>query len=108
MGDTAQTLLTLLIGAMGLIGSTGAALAVLHRFAWGPFVAADERRAEALIAKALKPVVEKLEDIDAAVTDVQHEVNHNNGKSLKDLVVQAGRDLAVVTARFDDHINQEK
>ncbi len=108
MGDVAKTLLTLALGGLGLLASTGAALAMLHRWAWSPFVAADERRAKALDDAALKPVLERLEDIEVFVTDIRHEVNHNNGKSLKDVVTRIGQDVAVLAARFEDHISKEK
>lgn len=108
MGDVAKTLATMALGGLGLLASTGAALAMLHRWAWSPFVAADERRAKALDEQALRPVLERLEDIDAFVLNINHEVNHNNGKSLKDVVARVAQDVAVLAARFEDHINQEQ
>lgn len=58
------------------------------------------------IDEKLLPVQNKLEDIEADVADIRHEVNANGGKSLKDLALKTREDVAVLNGRFKDHLDQ--
>lgn len=83
-----------LVGVAALI----TALAVIAR----PFLAALDRRVRQLV----EPIVEKLEDIEADVADVRHEVNTNNGRSLKDVALRTSGEVETLRARFDDHLKE--
>lgn len=56
----------------------------------------------------LAPVYEKLEDVEADVADIRHEVNTNNGQSLKDVAIGTRQDVAVLKGRFEDHLAQHQ
>ena len=61
-----------------------------------------------LMEQKLLPIQEKLEDIESDVADIRHEVNTNQGKSLKDLAIKTRQDVAVLTGRFKDHLDQHQ
>lgn len=76
-----------------------------------PFLRALDKRINA----AVTPLLQKLEDIEADVADVRHEVNNNSGNSLKDLAgkalqtaIENGAKTDTIAARFNDHITGAK
>lgn len=79
----------------------------------GGYVKWLDTRIRSSIQQTVTPVLNKLEDIEADVADIRHEVNSNSGKSLKDLVGKAldqaaenGTATEVLTARFEDHMQK--
>ena len=97
---TPESIRDIIISAAVLIGACTAIFM--------PFLRALDRR----IANIVMPMLHKLEDIEADVADVRHEVNNNSGNSLKYLAGQAlaqaainGAATATLAARFEDHID---
>lgn len=116
---TSVSIYELAMGGMALVITLGSFLGAVNRWVLRPIVnsikelireelrtSQNELRTD--MDSKLTPIEEKLEDIEADVADIRHEVNTNNGKSLKDVVLSMRTEVAVLAGRFEDHLNQSE
>lgn len=80
--DQIITAQQVILALCGVIIAVSTAAAAIKKMVVDPFIHQDQAR----IDRALEPVMAQLEDIEVNVADIRHEVNDNNGNSLKDAV----------------------
>lgn len=92
----------ILVAGAGLTTSIGAILFFIKQWIVSPINTTIDRRVTEGVRIGSEPVLDKLEKINILVRDIQHEVNYNNGQSLKDVVRKTREQLEDLANRFDE------
>lgn len=89
------------IGGGALVVAIGAILFFIKTWIVTPIIGVIDSHVASGVERGAAPIIDRLDEMDEKLRDIQHEVNFNDGRSLKDAVRDTRECVGRLSTKFD-------